>query len=128
MFFIRTVLAKILGVNISKDIWSRLLRRMDHWTDGLIGALVEETCRTGKARNSRAGEISERDRKERLSTTYDRTIKDGHIQVAVRQAANRAIVRLMHVNSMDSKSAFIVLYFLRLKHPDLHEVDLDDPN
>ena len=128
MFFIRTVLAKILGVNISKDIWSRLLRRMDHWTDGLIGALVEETCRTGKARNARAGEISERDRKERSSTIYDRTIKAGHIHAAVRQAANRVIVRVMHVNSMESKSAIIVLYFLRLKHPDLHEVDLDDPN
>ena len=40
MVFIGTVLAKTPGVKKAKDIRARLLRRMDHWTDGQIRALV----------------------------------------------------------------------------------------
>ena len=89
MVFIGTVLAKIPGVKNSKDIRARLLSRMDHWKDGLIGALVEETCRTENSCKGRAGEIRERDREEQESTAYGRTIKAGHIRVAVQQATNR---------------------------------------
>ena len=57
--FIGTVLSKIPWVKKSKYIQARLLRRMDHWTDVLVGALVEYTCGTGNARGGRAGAISE---------------------------------------------------------------------
>ena len=40
MVFIGTVLAKTPGVKKAKDKRARLLRRMDHWTDGQIRALV----------------------------------------------------------------------------------------
>ena len=69
MVFIGTVLAKTPGVNKAKDIRARLLRRMDHWTDSQIGALVEDTCGTGKSRGARAGKISEKD--------YDRNPSHG---------------------------------------------------
>ena len=109
MVFIETVLDKILGVENSKDIQSRLLSRMDHWTDGLICALVEETCGTGKARGGRARAISERDCEECRSMAYDRTVNAGHIWVAVRQATNWGKGGVLHVNSTDSKSRILVL-------------------
>ena len=37
MVFIGTVLAKTPGVKKAKDIRARLLRRMDHWTNGIQG-------------------------------------------------------------------------------------------
>ena len=64
MVFIGTVLAKTPGVKKSKYIQARILSRMDRWTDGHIGALVEDTCRAGKSRGARAGAISERDKEE----------------------------------------------------------------
>ena len=60
--FIGTVLVQIQGVKNFKDIRVRILRRMHHCTDGLIGALVEDTCGTGNARGGRAWSISKRDR------------------------------------------------------------------
>ena len=60
MVFTETVLAKTPGVKKAKDIRDILLRRMDHWTDSQIGALVEDTCGAGKSRGARAGKISER--------------------------------------------------------------------
>ena len=35
---------------------------------------------------------------------------------------------MIYVNSTDSKSVMLILDVLRLKHPDLQEVDLEDPN
>ena len=49
--FIGTVLDKIPGVNRSNDIRGRILSIMDHWTDVLIVAFIEDTCGTGKDRN-----------------------------------------------------------------------------
>ena len=60
MVFIGTVLAKTPGVKKTKDIRARLLRKMDHWTDGQIGALVEDTCGAGKSRGACAGKISKK--------------------------------------------------------------------
>ena len=67
MVFIGTVLAKTPGVKKSKDIQARLLRRMDHWNDGHIGALVEDTCGYGKSRGARAGAISKSDKEESVT-------------------------------------------------------------
>ena len=58
MVFIGAVLAQIERVKIFKDIRVRLLRRMYHCTDDLIGALVKDTGGTGKSRGVRAWEIS----------------------------------------------------------------------
>ena len=89
MVFMVTVLAKTPGVKKSKDIRARILRRMEHWTDGHIGALVEDTCGAGKSRGARAGAISERNKEESAAMAYDRKVKASHIQAAVRQATDR---------------------------------------
>ena len=128
MVFIGTVLAKTPGVKNSKDIRVRLLRKMDHWIDGLVGALVEGTCGTDKAQGGRAGAISERDKKERASMAYNRTVKARHLRSAVRQATNRGKGGVLHVNSTDSKSVRLTLDVLRTKHLNLQEVDLDHPD
>ena len=101
---------------------------MEHWTDSLVGALVEDTCKMGKSRGDCAGAISERNKEELASIDYDRTVKAGHLRAAVRQATNWGRGGVLHVNSMDSKSGMIVLDTLRMKHPDLQEVDLDHPD
>ena len=46
------MVTKVLGIKKSKDIWYRLLRRMDHCNDNNIGALLEDTCGTGTANNA----------------------------------------------------------------------------
>ena len=127
MVFIGTVLAKTPGVKNSKDIRARLLRRMDHWTDGHTGALVEDTCGTRKAIGVCAGSISEQDKEESAAMSYDSKLKAGHIQAAVHQATDRGNGGVLHVNSTDPKSGIFVLDTLRQKHPDLQEVDLSHP-
>ena len=62
---------------------------MDHWTDDQIGALVEDTCGTGKSRGARAGKINERENEESAAMAYDRKVKAGHIRAAFRQATDR---------------------------------------
>ena len=66
MVSIGTVLAQILGVKKSKDIRDRLLRRMNHWKDGPINTLVENTCGTVKARGECQGNQQARQRGMRL--------------------------------------------------------------
>ena len=127
MVFIGTVLAKKPGVKKAKYILSRLLRRMDHWTDGHIGALVEDTCGDGKSRGARAGKISERDKEESVAMTYDRKVNAGHIRAAVSQATERDKGGVLSVNITDSKTGKLVIEVLREKHPDLQEVDLSHP-
>ena len=75
MVFIRTVLAKTLGVKKSKGIQARLLSRMDHWTDDHIVALIKDTCGAGKSRGARARAISKRDKEDSVVMAYDRKIK-----------------------------------------------------
>ena len=92
---------------------------MDHWTDGQIGALVEDTCGSGKSRGARAGEISEREKEESAAMAYDRKVKAGHIRAAVRQATERGKGGVLSVNSTDAKSRKLVIEVLRDKHPDI---------
>ena len=127
MVFIGKLLAKTSGVNKSKEIRSRLLRRMDHWTDGHIGALVKDTCGSGKARGARAGAISEQDKEESAAMAYDRKVNAVHIWAAVCQSTNRGKGGLLHVNSTDPKLGMLFLDVLMQKHPDLQEVDLSHP-
>ena len=128
MVFKGTVLAKIPGVKNSKDIRARLLRRMDHWTDGHIGSLIKDTCGTGNARGVCAGAISKRDKEKIDAVAYDRKVKAGHILASVRQATDWVRGVVVHVNSTDPKSGMLALGVLRLKHPDLQEVDLGHPD
>ena len=127
MVFIGTVLAKKPGVKKAKYILSRLLRRMDHWTDGHIGALVEDTCGDGKSRGARAGKISERDKEESAAMAYNRKVKARHIRAAVLQATDRGKGGVLSVNSTDSNTGKLVIEFLREKHPDLQEVYVSRP-
>ena len=127
MVFIVRVLAKTPVVKKAKDIRARLLMRMDHWNDGQIGALVEDTCGTGKSRGARVGEISERDKEESAAMAYDRKVKAGHIRAAVRQATDRGKGGVLSVNSTDSRTGKLVIEVLREKHPDLQEVDRSHP-
>ena len=59
---------------------------------------------------------------------YDRNMKAGHIRAALHQATNRGKVGLLNINSTESKSGMLVLDILRLKQPDLQEVELDHPD
>ena len=59
---------------------------------------------------------------------YYRTVKAGHLQASVRQDTDWGKGGVLHVNSTDSKSGMLVLDILRMKHPDLQEVDLDHPD
>ena len=127
MVFIGTVLAKTPGFKNSKDIRARLLSRMEHWTDGHIGALIEDTCGAGKSRGACAGAISERDKEESAVMTYNRKVKAGHIRAAVRQATNLEKGGVLHANSTDPKTGIIVLDVLRYNHPALQELDLSHP-
>ena len=113
MVFISTVLAKTPGVKKAKDIRVRLLSRMDHWTDSQIGALVENTCGSGKSRGARAGKISERDKEESAAMAYDRKVNAGHIQAAVSQATERGKGGVLSVNITDSKTGKLVIEVLR---------------
>ena len=117
MVFIRTVLAKTLGVKKSKGIQARLLSRMDHWTDDHIVALIKDTCGAGKSRGARARDISKRDKEDSVAMAYNRKLKAGHIRSAVRQATDRGKRRVLHVNSTDPKTGILVLDLLREKHP-----------
>ena len=97
------------GIQKSKDIRARILSRIDHWKDDLIGVLVEDTCGTRKARGGRARSISDKDREKHASMVYERTVKSGHLRVAVRQAIDQGKGGVLHINSMDSKSGRLVL-------------------
>ena len=66
MVSIGMVIDKVPGVKAAKEIWDRTLRRIDHWTDGSIGALVEDTCRTGTSHYVCAGAIRKKEHKECL--------------------------------------------------------------
>ena len=72
--------------------------------------------------------IRKKDCKQRASTVYDWTVKAVHIWASVRQTTDRRKVGVLHINSTDSKSFMLFLDVLQTKHPDLHDVDLDDPN
>ena len=100
---------------------------MDHWTDGQIGALVEDTCGAGKSRGASAGKISKKEKEESAAMAYDRKVKAGHIRVAVRQATDRGKGGVLSVNSRDEKSGKRVIEVLRGKYPDLQEVDMSRP-
>ena len=56
---------------------------------------------------------------------YARTVEDGHVRASVHQAPDRGKGGVLHVNSTDSKSGMLVLDVLRIKHPDLQDLDLD---
>ena len=115
------------GVKKSKEIQAILLRRMDHWTDGIIGALVEDTYEAGKSRGARAGAIRERDKDESTAMSYDRKVKAGHIRTVFHQATDRRKGGVLRVNSTDPKMGTLVLEVLRQKDPSLQEVDLSHP-
>ena len=127
MVFIGTVRAKIPGVKKFKGIRARLLRIMDHWIDGRVGTLVKDTCGTGNTRGGLAGSSSEQDKEEIAAMAYDREVKAGLIRVEFHQATDQGKVGVLHVNSTEPKSGILFLDVLRLKHPDLQEVDLDHP-
>ena len=59
---------------------------------------------------------------------YVRTVKVVHLRSEVRQATDRGKGGVLHVNSTDSKSGMLVLDVLRLKYPDLQEVELEHPD
>ena len=113
MVFIGTVLTKTPGVNKAKDIHARLLRKMDHWTDGQMGALVEDTCGAGKSRGARTGEISERNKEESAEMAYDRKVNAGHIRAEVCQATDHGMGGILSVNITDSKTRELVIEVLR---------------
>ena len=100
---------------------------MDHWTDDQIGALVEDTCGTGKSRGAHKGKISERDKEESAAMAYNRKVKARHIRAAVRQATDHGKGGVLSVNSTDSRKGKLVIEVLRENHPDLQEVDLSHP-
>ena len=103
MVFFGTVLAKTPGIKKSKDIRARLLRRMDHWTDGHIRALIEDTCGAVKARGAHSRAIRECDKEQSAAMACYRKVKAVHIQAAFRQATNRGKGGVLHINITDPK-------------------------
>ena len=103
LVFAHVVQTKMLGVRRAREIWARLMRRMDLWERGLRAGLVGNADVEGAAREGRAASGGEEE-DEAVSKSYHHTMMSSKLRQAVQLATNREGGRCLLPDDQCTKS------------------------
>ena len=118
LVFAHVVLTKTLGVRRAREIWARIIRRMDLWERVHHAGLVGDAKAEGAAREGRAA-FSGEEEDDTVARGLHDTVLPGKLRQAVRWATDREGGECLLLDDQCTKTGRLVAEILREKHQDM---------